>query len=340
MSDDLTSLGEFGLIERIVARLGAAAARDILVPSGDDAAAWTHRGAVTVATTDALVDGVHWRTAATSDGPATMTWADVGWRAIATNVSDIAAMGATPDFALVSAVLGPSLTLEALDCVIDGMAAACLAHGVRIAGGDIDRGEQTVFAVTVLGHAEGEALLRRDGARVGDVVAVSGHPGASGAGLALIEAGREAEAGVAPLLAAHRRPSARVALGLAAAGAGMRCAIDVSDGLLQDLGHIAERSRVGIEVDLEALPLHPAAVAALDRERAVDLALGGGEDYELALAGAAAALRGLSTSELPVSIVGRVVAAHPGEAWALDANGQRYVPSSAGWDHLAGARPL
>ncbi len=345
MSDDLDTrgtpgtLGEFGLIERIVARLGEAAARDILVPSGDDAAAWANRGVVTVATTDALVDGVHWRADATSEGRATMTWADAGWRAIASNVSDIAAMGAVPDFALVSAVVGPTLTIDALDRVIDGMAAACLAHGVRIAGGDIDRGGQTVFAVTLLGHADGDALLRRDGARVGDAVAVSGHPGASSAGLALIEAGRgeqgPGETGVAALLDAHRRPWARVALGLAAVDAGVRCGIDVSDGLLQDLGHIAKRSHVGIEIDLDALPLHPAAVAAFGRARAVDLALGGGEDYELALTGPEGVLRGLGSSELPVSIVGRVVTAHPGEAWALDATGERYVPPSTGWDHLA-----
>ena len=322
-----------------MARLGEAAARDILVPSGDDAAAWANRGAVTVATTDALVEGVHWRTGLQGARP-TMSWADAGWRAIASNVSDIAAMGAIPDFALVSAVLGTGLDLEALDCLIEGMGAACVAHGVRIAGGDIDRGSQTVLGVTLIGHARGTveapALLRRDGARVGDAIAVSGYPGASAAGLAVIEAGRESEAGVEPLLEAHRRPRARVELGHAALEAGVRCAIDVSDGLLQDLGHIARRSGVGIEVDLDALPISMDAVGALGVGRARDLALGGGEDYELALAGAEAALHSLWRDELPVTVIGRVVAEHPGEAWALDGRGARYVPPSSGWDHLAG----
>jgi thiamine-monophosphate kinase len=330
---DLQSLGEFGLIERIVARLGEAAARDILVAPGDDAAAWANRGAVTVATTDALVEGVHWRSAGTQGRP-TMSWADAGWRAIASNVSDIAAMGAIPDFALVSAVLGATLDLEALDCLIDGMAAACLEHGVRIVGGDIDRGAQTVLGVTLLGHATGGTLLRRDTAREADAVAVSGHPGASAAGLALIEAEREQEPGVATLVEAHRRPRARVALGRHALDSAVRCGIDVSDGLLQDLGHVAERSKIGVEIDIERLPLHPAAVAALGRERAIDLALGGGEDYELALAAPEHILRALHTAELPVTVIGRVVTAHPGEAWAIDANGRRYVPPSSGWDHL------
>ena len=333
---DLHSLGEFGLIERIVARLGEAAAREILVPPGDDAAAWTNRGAVTVATTDTLVEGVHWRSS--PDGEPTMSWADAGWRAIASNVSDIAAMGATPDFVLVSAVLGHTLELAALDCLIDGMAASCLAHGVRIAGGDLAGGEQTVLGVTVMGHAGSAALLRRDGAVLGDAIAVSGTPSAASAGLVVIEAGRAGEPDLAALLEAHRRPRARVALGLAALDAGVRCAIDVSDGLLQDLGHIAERSRLGIEVEVDALPLSLDAIGALGVGRARDLAIGGGEDYELALAGPEGALLELGTDELPVTIIGRVVSEHPGEAWAIDGRGERYLPPSSGWEHLAGGK--
>ncbi len=331
---DLGALGEFGLIERIVARLGDAAARDILVPPGDDAAAWRNRGAVTVATTDALVEGVHWRTVVSGADAPTMSWADAGWRAIASNVSDIAAMGAMPDFALVSAVLGPSVDLEALDHLVEGMAAACREHGVRIAGGDVDRGSQTVLAVTLLGHSEGGTLLRRNMGRLDDAVAVSGHPGMSAGGLALLEAGRGTEPAHAALLQAHRRPRARVELGRAALDASVRCGIDVSDGLLQDLGHIAEASRIGIEVDIERLPLHPAATAAFGRARAIELALGGGEDYELAVTGPDERLRALSSASVPVTIVGRVVAGHPGEAWALDANGRRHLPRSAGWDHF------
>ncbi|MFN8639570.1 MAG: thiamine-phosphate kinase [Dehalococcoidia bacterium] len=329
--------GEFGLIERIIHRLGDAAARDILVPPGDDAAAWRARGAVTVATTDAMVEGVHWRASDSPDGRATMSWTDVGWRAIASNVSDIAAMGAVPDFALISAILGPSLsTGGALDCLVDGIAEACRAHEVRVAGGDLDRGAQSVVAVTLIGHLDGEAALRRDGARVGDVVAVSGHPGASAAGLALIEAGRDHEPAFGSLVQAHRRPRARVVLGHGALESGLLCAIDISDGVLQDLGHLAERSGVGIEVELNALPVASAALAAFGRERALDLCLGGGEDFELAFTGPAARIEGLSTSSLPVTVVGRVVEAHPGEAWALDERGERYVPPSIGWDHFRG----
>ncbi len=327
-----SELGEFALIDRIVARLGDAAAREIIVPPGDDAAVWAvEGGGAVVATTDALVEGNHWRRD-------TMSMADAGWRAIAASVSDIAAMGATPQYALVASVLAPALTLDDLDAFIDGMAEACRCHGVRVAGGDIVRGTETAFAVTMLGSAaleDGRArVLRREAASVGDAVAVSGTPGASAGGLALIEAGREAELSAAALLAAHRRPVARVALGGAAVDAGIACAIDVSDGLLQDLGHIAERSEAGIEIDVESLPLHPAAVALLGEREARDLALGGGEDFELALTGAAELLADLSTPELSVTVIGRVVADHPGEAWAIASDGNRYEPPSAGWDQL------
>ena len=326
------SLGEFALIDRIVARLGDTAAREIIVPPGDDAAVWAvEGGGAVVATTDALVEGNHWRRD-------TMSIADVGWRAIAVSVSDIAAMGATPRYALLAAVLAPALTLDDLDAFIDGIADASRCHDVRVAGGDIVRGIETTFAVTMLGGAafeDGRAtVLRRDAATVGDAVAVSGTPGASAAGLALIEAGREAEPSAAPLLAAHRRPVARVALGRAAVEAGIACAIDVSDGLLQDLGHIAERSKAGVEINLESLPLHPAAIELLGEQRARDLALGGGEDFEPALTGPAELLAGLSTSELPVTVIGRVVDDHPGEAWAIASDGDRYEPPSAGWDQL------
>ena len=247
-------------------------------------------------------------------------------------------MGATSTYALVATVLAPSLTVEDLDAFIDGLAEACRCFGVRVAGGDVVRGTETAFTVTLLGTAaidNGRArVLRRDAARLGDAVAVSGAPGASAAGLALIEAGRAGEPAATPLLAAHRRPVARPALGAGAMEAGVRCAIDLSDGLLQDLGHIAERSGVGVEVDLDALPLHPAAVELLSAQAALDLALGGGEDYELALTGPAEALAALSTPALAVTVIGRVVPDHAGEAWALTPAGERYEPPSAGWDQL------
>ena len=319
-------LDEFALIDRIVARLGDAAASDILVPPGDDSAAWIPGGGAVVASTDAITEGNHWR-------PYLLSMADVGWRAIATSVSDIAAMGATPQVVLVAAMLGPSVTLAELDDLIDGMADACRAHNVRVAGGDIVRGRTTGFGVTAIGaarldRASRAIVMRRDTAQVGDAVAVSGTPGASGAGRRMLEQGTNG-AMAEQAIRAFQRPQARIELGLAAVNLGIHCAIDVSDGLVQDLCHIAKRSSVGIEIDVEALPLAPSAVALLGSEAARGLALAGGEDYELALVGRQAALEAIDG----VTVIGRVLDQHPGEAIARRMDGAPY-PVPAGWDQL------
>ncbi len=321
--------GEFVLIDRIVERLGEAAARDLVVPPGDDAAVWRTHDALAVGTIDALVEGTHWR----AD---TMAWGDVGWRAVTANVSDLAAMGADPSYLLIAITLGPALTVDDLDGLVDGIAESCRVHGVRVAGGDIVRGPVTSLSIAAYGRVEGgpgdAPLLRRSRARAGDFVAVSGMPGASAAGLELIEAGRAAEVGIEMLLLAHRRPEARVELGRTAAARGLRCGMDISDGLVQDLGHIAVASGVGIEVAAASLPLHPAALEALGAQAALDLALGGGEDFELILIGRRDLLVGLDTPEVPVTLVGRVVTEHPGEVVVWGPDGEPYEPPRRGWD--------
>ncbi len=333
--------GEFDLIERLLARLGDSAATTILVPPGDDAAAWTMPPqAAAVASVDTLVQGTHWR-------PDTMGYADVGWRAAATALSDLAAMGAHADLLLVACVLGPSLAAEDLDAVASGLAEACSEHGVRIAGGDTARGATTSITVTALGYAlpragrEPAPLLLRSGARAGDAIAVSGRPGAAAAGLALLDAGGALDPAARPLLAAHRRPRARLELGRRALAAGARGAVDVSDGLVQDLGHLARASGVSVALELASLPLHPAATGLLGEQRARDLALGGGDDYELLLAGDAPALGRLSAPGLEVTLIGRALppstGAPCGTVRVLDERGEAYEPPSAGWDHLRSA---
>ncbi len=335
MATSLKELGEFSLIDRIIQRLGIAAASTILVPPGDDAAAWrVEDGCAAVATLDVLTEGTHWRLD-------TMTLGDAGWRAIASNVSDLAAMGATADYLLVGLGLGPDVTLDEIDDLAAGMLEACLAHHVRIAGGDIVRSNTTTISIAAYGHSLPLAevrnpFLRRDRARAGDRVAVSGTLGGSAAGLAIIEAIREGEPGAEVLTRAHRRPRARAALGQAAVRAGVACGMDISDGLMQDLAHIARASNVGIEIDASTVPLEQAAVDLLGGATALELALGGGEDFELALTGPADVLKRLdhsTTGGTPVSLIGHVVADHPGEVVVFDEDGP-YEPTRRGWDQL------
>ena len=309
---------EFALIDRILERLGDAVASDILLPPGDDAAAWVPAGGAVIATADAMTEGSHWL-------PHLLSMYDVGWRCVA----------ATAQVLLVTAVLGPTMTLDDLDAFIDGLADGCRAHGVQIAGGDVVRGRSTTFSITALGaarldRANRAIVLRRDGAHPGDVIAVSGTPGLAAAGMRLVEQARTDPPADAAI-AAFRHPVGRVDLGLAAVAVGIPCAIDISDGLIQDLSHIAQRSGVGIEIDLEALPLPQAAVAFFGTEGARTLALAGGEDFELILVARQNVIESLEAEDL--TIIGRVLEQHPGEIVIRQADGAPY-PVPQGWDAL------
>lgn len=235
----------------------------VLVGPGDDCAVVRADG-VQVVSTDVMVDGTHFALGA-------FTPADVGWRALAGALSDIAAMGAAPGEAYIAVVSPPGVDLVALAEGAAELAARC---GVTIAGGDLASGPVLTVAVTVTGWAADlAAVVRRDGARPGDLVGVTGPLGASAAGLA----------GVAEHVARHRRPVPRLTEGLALAGA--HAMIDLSDGLATDARHVADASGVRLAIDLDRVPVAPGAT--------LEQAVTGGEDYEL-LACVAAPADGLT----------------------------------------------
>ena len=320
---------EIALIERITARLGVrpGVARSI----GDDAAVLDGDPPV-VLSQDLLVEGVHF-------ARATMGWADVGHRALAVNLSDLAAMGADPVAALVGLGLperdGPSpADLEAL---YDGMEALAAAHGLTVAGGDVTSAPAMVIAVTVAGRmGHGIAPLGRDTAEAGDLCCVTGTLGAAAAGLLLVEDPRlgvgvpEAEA----LAAAHRRPTPRLAGGRALASPGGAAAmLDCSDGLALDAGRIADASGLGVVIRLEDLPVAPgvAAVAAAAGRPPDVLAATGGEDFELVAAVDPARLDEVrSRLDVPLTVVGRFTA---GGGVRLLRHGVEVHPRSLGWEH-------
>ncbi|MHB8958211.1 MAG: thiamine-phosphate kinase, partial [Candidatus Limnocylindrales bacterium] len=225
------AMGEFELIRELAELFGAPPDG---LGIGDDAATWTPAGGtVAVATTDMLVEGIHFRLDWTSPG-------DLGWKALAVNLSDLAAMGATPGRALISIGVDAArrgLVLE----VARGLQSLAEQTGTRVVGGDTVRSPgPLVVNVALIGEADPERLLRRDAARAGDLVAVTGRLGASAAGLALLSADRGALGpGAALLLAAHHRPWPRLAAGGLLAAHGVRCAIDISDGLASEALHLA-----------------------------------------------------------------------------------------------------
>jgi len=341
---NVSDLGEFGLIDRLAAAVGATrpespstgSGQGLIVGIGDDAAAWRFGDAVILATTDTLVEGVHFP-------PGLAPWADLGWKALAVNVSDIAAMGGTPQFALITLALPPETPLEDVDELYAGLRECSAEYGVAVVGGDVVRAPQAVISVAVLGHAELDSdgqpqLLRRDAARAGYAIAVTGSLGDSAAGLRRLKDGASADD---PLVRAHLRPKPPLAAGQQAAHLGVPCAIDVSDGLLQDLGHICEPCGLGAVVRAEALPLSQELRRAFPAE-AISLACTGGEDYQLVFIAPQETMRLLRASaQVPLTVIGEMDE-HPeqrprlidesGKEMRLPA-GRQGVPG-AGWDHL------
>lgn len=265
-------LSEFEVIDRYFSRRGAVRA-DVVLGVGDDAAVLEcPPDAQLVAAIDSLVEEVHF--------PAGSPARSVGHRSLAVNLSDLAAMGAQPAWTLLALAL-PSADEGWLQEFSAGLDALAREHDVALVGGDTTAGKLCV-TVQVLGFVPRGAALTRSGGRAGDAVYVSGTPGDSAAGLAL-EQGRLQLADAAQaqwLLDRFRYPTPRVALGLGLRGLASAC-IDVSDGLLGDCDRLARASGCGVRLDYRALPLSPQLRAALGEARARELALTGGEDYEL-----------------------------------------------------------
>lgn len=253
-------LGEFGLIDRVVARLGTSDA--VLLGPGDDAAVVTAPDGRVVATTDVLVEGVHFR----------RDWSsayDVGRKAAAANLADVAAMGATATALLVGLAAPGDLPVEWATGLADGLRDEAALVGAVVVGGDTVSCDVVVVSVTALGDLAGRAPVTRSGARPGDDVVLAGTTGGSAAGLALLRTGRTD----GPLVEAHRRPVPPYALGPVLADLGATAMCDVSDGLVQDAGHLAAASGVRLELDSARLP----RVDGVD----LDAALTGGEDHAL-----------------------------------------------------------
>jgi thiamine-monophosphate kinase len=263
--------GEFALIERYFRALGTRRA-DVTLGVGDDAALLVPpAGHELVAAVDALVDGVHF--------PHGSPPASIGHRALAVNLSDLAAMGATPAWALLSLTM-PSADEGWIAAFAGGFDALARVHEVSLVGGNTTRGPLTV-SVQVMGFVPSGQALRRSGGRAGDAVCVTGTPGDAAGGLAL-EQGRAQASGPD---ADHLRtrflyPLPRCATGAALRGIASAC-IDISDGLAADAGKLAAASGRGVRIDIRSLPLSSPLVAVFGTPRARELALGGGEDYEL-----------------------------------------------------------
>lgn len=274
----IKEIGEFGLIDRIHAKAGRSS-YPVVIGIGDDASVLDvgpRNQAVT--TTDMLVEGVHFLRDAIDPF-------DLGFKSHAVNLSDIAAMGASPAQSFLSFGLPPDMDVETIDTFMDGFLA--VGEGVPLSGGDtVSSPEGWLISVTVIGIAPAGRVLRRDAAMPGESIWLCGPVGDSAAGLSILlgKSSKVSEEGALFLISRHNRPLPQVRMGRILLEAGISdCAIDVSDGLLQDLGHICERSQVGAELQLEHIPLS-SPIRELAEANGADpykWALKGGEDYSL-----------------------------------------------------------
>jgi thiamine-monophosphate kinase len=332
----VSQLGQFGLIDVIAKMIEAE--RDNQAESwkrlirgvGDDCAVWQGDSASQLAKVDCQVQGVHFNLDIIS-------WEDLGWKALAVNLSDIAAMGGIPRYALVSLGLPLDTEVEDVVSLYRGMLQLARNSEVAVAGGNIS-GSPVIFVDVnvsgITGNPQG-TFLSRSTARPGDLIAVTGWLGTAAAGLEMLTRQIKFNAGVTGCLQkAFTRPEPRLAEGRLFVEKGVKTGMDISDGLLSDLGHICQSSGVGAVVEMQNLPIRAEVTAAFGPQ-SYKMALSGGEDYQLLItAGPSMIDRVIKASRYPISVIGKIVKENAGQVDVINAQGECLSMESTGWDHF------
>ncbi len=333
----ISELGEFGLID-LLAEMAyraqdkqTAARQQLILGIGDDAAAWYGDTSIQLATADSLIQDVHFSLATTS-------WNELGWKALAVNLSDIAAMGGVPRYALVSLALPGHTEVEDVTALYQGMIELAQQFEVTIVGGDTSSAPLVAIAITVLGstRSHDKGILTRSAAKPGDKVAVTGYLGGAAAGLEMLTKKLQFDPeATASLKGAFLHPYPRIAEGQLLVEQGVKAAIDISDGLISDLSHICKASQVSAQIEVDRVPIQPATRANFS-DRALELALSGGEDYELLFTASAEVIDGTRmAATCPITVIGEITADKPGEISLVDSKGNSFNLAKAGWEHFA-----
>ncbi|SJZ72081.1 thiamine-phosphate kinase [Trichlorobacter thiogenes] len=328
----LAELGEFGLIDQIRARFPQPVAPELGI--GDDAALLSpSAGSQVVVSTDLLAEGVHFDL---GFGPARL----LGRKSLAVNLSDIASMGAVPRWFFLSLAIPAGFPLETIEGLLDGLAEQAAEYGCILAGGDTCGSKSgLVISVTIMGEQRPELILKRSGAVLDDEVWVSGSLGDSALGLQLLMEGKRLGQSDDYLMQRQLDPTPRCDLGRKLAEAGLvNAMIDISDGLLADLGHIGEQSGCGAEIQLGQLLLSPAFQAYAANQHAFpwQLAVSGGEDYELCFTAPVCnhgAIQKISkTTGIPLTVIGKITSSR--QVQAILPDGTNFQPSASGYTHF------
>jgi len=327
-------LGEFGLISLIQSisdkfrNPEQASWQQLLIGIGDDVAAWQGDNHVQLATTDTLVQDVHFDLDI-------ITWEELGWKALAVNLSDIAAMGGVPRYALISLSCPGDIEAENISKLCHSMAALAAEFGVAIVGGNLAAASNLVITITLIGCSKNKSMLKRSAAMPGEQIAVTGHLGTSAAGLEMLKGKIRLDAETTNILRkAHLQPMPKVKEGQILVEQGVNSAIDISDGLIADLDHICEASKVNARVDIARLPIHPLVKANFPDY--LELALCGGEDYELLFTAHKAIIdQARGVLNCPVTVIGDVVKESlPNRVTLMDSKRNVVHYDKGGWEHF------
>jgi thiamine-monophosphate kinase len=330
----ISELGEFGLIGLIQSisdkfrNREQASWQQLLVGIGDDAAAWQGDNHIQLATTDTLVQDVHFDLDS-------ITWEELGAKALAVNLSDIAAMGGVPRYALISLASPGEIEVENISKFCHSMAALAAKFGVAIVGGNLAAAPNLVITITVLGCSRNKSMLKRSAAMPGEQIAVTGHLGASAAGLEMLKGKISLDAETTTALRkAHLQPMPRVKEGQILVEQGVNSAIDISDGLIADLDHVCQASEVNAQIDITQVPIHPLVKANFPNY--LELALYGGEDYELLFTAPKAIVdQAKEVLNCPVTVIGEVAKESlPNRVTLIDSKGNVVPYKKGGWEHF------
>ena len=329
-------IGEFGLIARLSKMAKQAENKDqdawkqLIVGIGDDATAYSGGNTLQLATVDSLVQDVHFSFSY-------MSWRELGWKSLAVNLSDIAAMGGSPRYALISLGLPDNTEVEDVVALYRGMMDIAGKFGVAIVGGDTVSSPFVFISVTVIGCAIGKnnRILKRAAAKAGDKIAVTNCLGASAAGLKMLSKNLKFKLKYAKeLKQAHLTPNPRVVEGQLLIEKGVKCGMDISDGLVGDLMHICQESKVSAKINVDLIPVSPAVKTCFD-ERALELALTGGEDYELLFTASPVVMNRVKKAmQCPVTVIGEITTGKAGKVTLVDSKGKPFSIKKAGWDHF------
>ncbi len=332
----VSELGEFGLID-LLAEIAdqtcdkrSPTGRNLILGIGDDAAAWRTDPTIQLATVDSFIQDVHFSLEITP-------WDEVGWKALGVNLSDIAAMGGVPQYAVVSLALPRDTEVDNVRVLYQGMTSLAQEFGVAIVGGDTSQAPQVAVNITVLGSTQNHDgnILTRSGAKRGDKIAVTGSLGAAGAGWEMLTQKLQFDTETtAHLKQAFLHPYPRIAEGKLLVEQGVKTAIDISDGLVSDLKHICQASQLGARLDVDSVPVDPDVRASFG-ERALELALSGGEDYELLFTASAQVIDNISKiARYPITVIGDMVADKESRVALVDQRGKPFKLHKSGWEHF------